>query len=474
MGISSGKYYFEVTMTSGTIAGFLGGITVTQSGNAAVASNMYGYHAGGIIFYPGGTLCGQPTLSTNDVVGFKIDLDSNTIDIYKNNSLVYAGTSIPSGTYFPVYCGTNGGSMVSSWNFGQRPFAYTAPSGFKALCTANLPAPVVTKPSTVFDVVLDTGANILTSTKALCGGNANFLWIKDRANNSTNHHLIDIVRDTALDGTPFLASNSTSDETTLGTYSAPAGNSVGWGWYAGPTTDNNNQDGSITSSVRANPSAGFSIVTYTGNGTAGASIGHGLGVSPVMIIVKNRTRSMNWWVYGSAVDSNNNYGLFFNTTDARQNLGGYGHNNTYPTSSVFYGGIGGSTTFSYSNYSGDNYVAYCFAPVAGYSSFGSYTGNGSTDGPCIYTGFRPRWIMVKRTDVANEWTILDSNRSPYNEAKLELYPSASASEGASGGPVDINSNGFKMRTTRVVWNASSGTYIYAAFAESPFQYARAR
>jgi hypothetical protein len=353
-------------------------------------------------------------------------------------------------------------------NAGQRAFAYTAPSGFKALVDTNLPAvdAAVAKGSSVFNVALDTGANILTSTKALCGGNANFLWIKDRVNNSTNHHLIDIVRDTGLDGTPFLASNSSSDETTLGTYAAPSGNSVGWGWYAGASTVTNNA-GTISggSQVRANPSAGFSVVTYTGTGS-NATVGHGLGVAPRFIIVKNRSSTVDWAVQHLSAGVGR---LQLNTTtDYSSSSGSF--QDTAPTSTVFSVG-----TFSSTNGSGNNMVAYCWTPVAGYSSMGSYVGNGSaTDNTFVYTGMRPRFVMLKRSDSTGNWVIWDAVRNSYNVANSIILPNTSAAEYSPDAKIDILSNGFKVRDNSGDSGSSGGTYIYAAFAESPFQYARAR
>jgi len=349
------------------------------------------------------------------------------------------------------------GTASGIFNFGQRPFAYTAPSGFKALCTANLPAPTIEDGSTVMDVVLDTGANILTAAQGAIGGSADLLWIKDRAN-SNNHQLIDTVRG----GTATLQSNTTAAETT---YSAPSGSSVAWTWDAGSSTVTNN-DGTITSQVRANPSAGFSVVTYTANNTAGATIGHGLGVTPSFIIVKSRNNVNSWNCYHASLG--NTKGIDLNSTNAANTSSNY-WNNTSPTSSVF-------SVALFTNNSTYTYVAYCFADVEGFSAFGSYTGNGSTDGPFVYTGFRPAFVLIKLAVGSTEsWTINDAARNPYNVSDAILYPNTSDAEGVgSGAYIDFNVNGFKIRNSNPRNNGSGYTYIYAAFAENPFKNSLAR
>ena len=237
-----------------------------------------------------------------------------------------------------------------------------------------------------------------------------------------------------------------------------------WLWKAGGTAVSNTA-GSITSSVSANTTAGFSVVTYTGTGVNNATVGHGLGVAPSMIIVKSRTQTYNWDIYHQSLGITAT--LIF-TTAATRNVNAFGTNN--PTSSVF------SVYSGYTNDTSANLVAYCFAAVAGYSAFGSYTGNGSTDGPFVYTNFQSRWIMIKRTDSAGyDWAIYDTSRNTYNAVTLNLDPNSSAAEtntGSSG--MDILSNGFKLRDASLFWNASGGTYIYACFASNPFKYANAR
>jgi hypothetical protein len=253
-------------------------------------------------------------------------------------------------------------------------------------------------------------------------------------------------------------------------YNTSAEAYVAWTWDAGSSTVTNTQ-GSISSQVRANASAGFSVVTYTGSGSL-ATVGHGLGVAPAFYIIKRRNSTSEWTCYHSALGATK-YITLQSTAAAVTTANAW--NNTAPTSSVFtinsvYGDL---------NANGGTYVAYCFAPVVGYSSFGSYTGNGSADGPFVYTGFRPRWVLIKASSSVSfgSWRLHDTARGPYNPCENQLLPNDSSAElgpGATSAVLDVLSNGFKLRQGFDGWNGSGDTYVYAAFAEHPFQYARAR
>jgi hypothetical protein len=241
---------------------------------------------------------------------------------------------------------------------------------------------------------------------------------------------------------------------------------VSWNWKAGGTAVSNTA-GSITSTVSANTTSGFSVVTYAGNSTAGATVGHGLGVVPAMVIYRLRNATSNWIIYHTSVAPTS--ALQF-TTAAIYSTPAF--NNTAPTSSVLT--IGGASVGT--NDTGYNFVAYCFAEVAGYSKFGSYTGNGSTDGPFVFTGMKPAYVMFKRTDVANDWGIIDATRSAYNVTANTLYADLAIAESTSSSvdSADLLSNGFKLRVSNNGANASGGTYIYMAFASSPFKFSLAR
>ena len=251
---------------------------------------------------------------------------------------------------------------------------------------------------------------------------------------------------------------------------------VGWSWRASDSSPVSNTDGTITSQVSANTTAGFSVVTYTGNGTAGATVGHGLGASLGMLITKPRSISGSWAVASTGLGTTGDtlggfpesYYITLNNADGKSNNG----------SSVL--ALGDATKFAIGsglemNQSGATYVAYCWSDVEGYSKFGSYTGNGSADGPFVYTGFRPAWIMIKRTDWTNNlgWAIFDNKRDIDNLVELDLLANSSNAESTVVG-LDFLSNGFKLKSNDVTWNTSSGTYIYMAFAENPFKNSLAR
>jgi hypothetical protein len=426
------------------------------------------------------------TIADTKTYGFKLSTTGSLdyINITDGGSFTNITTGL-TGVQFPYASAAS--ATTGSLNTGQRPFAAAAPAGFKGICTANLPAPLVTKPNTVMDVALYTGNGSTQSISSL-NFSPDFLWFKSRS--STNDHvLFDAVRGRAAgmrsNGTDAEYTSSAGNDLasfdsagfTVGApqnWSSPNGNGlsvVAWCWDAGTTTTTNTQ-GSISSQVRANASAGFSVVTYTGNGSAGATIGHGLGVAPQMIIVKNRDAADAWQVYHSANTANpeTDYLVLNDTAATADALDRW--NDTAPTSTVFSLGDGVEV-----NTNTEDYVAYCWTGLAGYSSFGSYTGSGSNDGSFIFTGFAVKYLLVKCTSAAGqEWVILDNSRSPYNVTDDALYANASDAEASnSTRAVDLLSNGFKFR------NGSSGatdfsgrTYIYAAFAEHPFQYARAR
>jgi len=305
------------------------------------------------------------------------------------------------------------------------------------------------------------------------------VWVKGRSG-ATDHAWYDAVRGVQKQ----IESNTTTAETTettgltafgstgftigaLAQMNTNAATYVGWQWNAGGSTVTNTS-GSISAQVRANTTAGFSVVTYTGTG-ANATVGHGLGVAPRMFIVKERSvAGDDWYVYHASLGAANT--VFLNTTSASTAGGSAAWNSTAPTSTVF--SLGTSVGV---NQNTQTYVAYCFAAVAGYSAFGSYTGNGSADGPFIYTGFRPRFVLIKMSSAVAFWRIHDTSRNPSNVADLSLYPNANYADTTAVSEYwDILSNGFKLRTSDSEQNANGGTYIYMAFAENPFKYANAR
>jgi hypothetical protein len=304
------------------------------------------------------------------------------------------------------------------------------------------------------------------------------VWCKSRSG-AYSHGVDDVVRgagNTLLPNTTdseqawsayFTAFNSNgfSVASNGGTFNLSGTTYVAWQWKAGGTAVSNTS-GTITSSVSANTTSGFSIVTYSGNSSAVQTVGHGLGVTPKFITIKQRTASGNSWVTYTSMTGAGNWLALNLTQAATTNTTLF--NNTSPTSSVFTVGIDSAV-----NNTGQTYVAYCWSEIAGYSAFGSYTGNGSADGPFIYTGFRPKFVMIKNTGQANDWFLIDTSINPSNVVGTYLFPNTSAATSTYSW-LDILSNGFKIRDTGTGNNNSSINYIYACFAENPFKYANAR
>jgi hypothetical protein len=489
IGMSSGKWYCEVTALGSDC--MVGVYSQPMASGSYVGQNSfgYGYYQTGSKYNNANVTAYGASYTTNDVIGIALDMDAGTLVFYKNN--VSQGTAFSglSGTFF-FAVGNGSVNCLGAINFGQRGFLYTPPSGFVALNTFNLPTPTIgatasTQANRYMDATLWTGGGTSDVNVINAAGFApDLAWYKDRTTADTWHQLVDSVRGNNL----ALASNRTDQEynilnngytgrkfvlnsngfTVNDSFHAPNGDAmVGWQWNAGGSTVTNTS-GTISAQVRANTSVGFSVVTYTGTG-ANATVGHGLGVAPRMIIVKNRASAVDWAVYHASVG--NTGALRLNLTAVTETDSRY-WNNTTPTSSVF--SVGSSSTV---NGSSNAQVAYCFSAVAGYSAFGSYTGNGSADGQFVYLGFRPKFVMVKQTGFANDWGIFDSSRNPSNAAQNILYPNLANAEGvfSAGTPIDFLSNGFKLYGNSLAnSSAGGGGYIYAAFAESPFKFANAR
>ena len=486
IGVQSGKWYWEVLITasSGATVTSMIGITTKSSPNEigsypGANVNGWGYFGfNGQKYNSGGTAYGA-TYTTNDVIGVAFDADAGTLEFYKNGvSQGTAFSGLTSNTYFPaIGDGSGGATFSAAINFGQRPFAYTPPTGFKALNTQNLPEPTIVDGGEYFNTVTYAGNSTNLDVTGV-GFQPDFTWIKARNNGAASHWLTDAVRGDSKG----LQSNSVGAEiTSLNIGPTPAAdgfqvridasnyttngngyNYVAWNWKANGAGVSNT-DGSITSTVSAGVTQGFSVVTYTGTGS-NATVGHGLGVAPSMVIVKSRSQPQSWvvWFKGFA---GTEY-LLLNATAAKGSAANI-WNSTVPTSSVF--SIGTDVSV---NINGATQVAYCFAEVPGFSKFGSYTGNGSADGPFQYLGFAPAFIMLKRTDSTGNWSMYDRARSPKNADTKVLYPNLSNAEDASTDHFDWLSNGFKMKSTNQ--NTNGGTFIYMAFAESPFKNSLAR
>jgi hypothetical protein len=497
--VSSGKWYFESTLTTA------GAFTTVGIGQGFITNQYPGFDAlSYVLTLESGDRVNNNTsvaygssLVAGDVFICAFDLTNNKIWFGKNGTWFASGDpatganpayTITAGTYCPI-ARPNGSGAVLNSNFGQRAFAYTPPAGFVALNTFNLPDSTIVKGNTVMDATLWTGTGATLSIVNAAAFKPDFVWAKKRNSASfSSHQFVDSVRGTSA----YLFSDSTAAEVTatdrltafnsngftLSTASQVNGSAdtfVGWQWQAGQGTTSSNTNGTITSTVSVNASAGFSVVTYTGTLITTPSppptVGHGLGVAPSLVISKSRSvagvDSGAWFVWTSA-QATDNY-LRLNTTAASASIsGGGGGTMVAPTSSVF------STPYlSGSNVLANNYVAYAWTPIAGFSAFGSYTGNGSADGPFVYTGFRPKFVMIKCFGAAASWCILDSSRDVYNPETNALFAESSVAEG-SGYLVDFLSNGFKVRNTGSGTNSAGTGYIFAAFAENPLKYALAR
>ncbi|AIX20642.1 virion structural protein [Synechococcus phage ACG-2014e] len=508
IGMNSGKWYAEYHLIGSSVSGYLG---VTGDGRAPI-NNQGTFNAfGQSLIRPGAAVDNSftknwtattlttmnPALgySSGDVFGFALDLDSSpkTLKFYRNNTLIHTDSTIgDSGHYYFMAFRTNDGSNGVNWadvvaNFGQNPsfsgtttagtnaddsgkglFKYAPPTGFLALCEDNLPAPAIADPGKYFKSVLYTGSGTAGHSITGVGFKPDFVWLKGRTGSSLNHILGDIVRgpqrtlftNNALqeytdrgiisfdeDGFTLLSAGGDENNT-----NAPY---VAWCWKAGGAAVSNTE-GNITTQVSANPTAGFSIVKSNGPGTSG----HGLNSTPKFIIQKSLTAG-NWNVAHHKLYEPGGTGkILLNLTDP-----------VVPSSTTY---MHNATATTFDPLFSAEQIAYVWAEVEGFSKFGSYVGNGSTDGPFVYCGFKPAWVLVKNIDTANShWVLWDSSRTPYNEMQNALRPNSIDPETA-GFQFDFLSNGFKVRDGELSVSESGDTFIFAAFAESPFQTANAK
>ena len=391
-------------------------------------------------------------------------------------------------SYIP-YCevGVSGEEWIA--NFGQRPYAGTPPAGYNSLNTTNLQAQGITsvglaglQPNKHFEATVYTGIDKKQSINNAGGFQPDFIWTKS-CTNAYAHNLIDSVRGrqgilqtqssaveltspalndlVSFDSNGFTIGPSNQASTT-----GNGGKTIAWQWKGGGASVSNTS-GTITSSVSANVNAGFSVVSFNSTSASGttATVGHGLGAVPSMIMMKNRGQLYNWEIYHISSTSTSGR-LIFTSSAKLTDANPWNQTTQAVTSSIF----GYNQTWN--GAANDNIIAYCFAPIAGYSAFGSYTGNGSADGTFVYLGFRPRWVLLKKTSAVGHWFIYDAARDTYNLAFKYLLASDSGAENTTGTAnvwdIDILSNGFKIRNDGGFDNASSATYIYAAFAETPF------
>lgn len=518
----SGKWYYELAYSFDGNHGLwigLSGQNISPSATMPSAYRCYWISNNGGYY---GYVTSESAASNNNgnkpgsgTIGIAVDMDNGkfwaSIDgTWQGGGSPSSGTSpgfadIGGLDWYPYHGGfVYTGSYSNTWiNFGQAPlhasatysasargyFQYAPPTGFKALCQANLPEPSIRNPVKHFEAVTYAGNG--ASPRQIITGlsfKPDLVWVKSRTS-TQNQNIYDSVR--GVGAGKLLIANLTDAEggavgrqdsvygyvsafnsdgitATAGSFDNSALNQSGqnfisWLWKANDSGSSNNS-GSIASTVSANTSAGFSIVSWTQDGTSPDTVGHGLGKKPAFIIMKNRDISQDCNVWHQGLVSDQHY-LILNSTA--------GQNNT----ATIFSGTWNNTVFGvqgiYATDVGKKMIAYCFNEIAGYSRFGSYTGNGSVDGPFLWCGFKPKFLMVKRIDAAASWFVSDTLRNPYNLATYGLYPNLSDIEN-SGDDLDLLSNGIKIRDTSTQFNASNGSYIYIAFAETPGKYSLAR
>ena len=531
----SGKWYIETRMAveSGTgNTSWIGVMPQTLAiipkdgtgatdGNYAANSSFTGMVADlisgvdTIRLFDGGSA--QATVSsataTSYIIALALDVDNNKVygGYDSGSGITWLASGDPaagsngqahtftSDTIIQLEVGPNSGSNSNSkqtLNFGQNGtfsgqetaggntdgagignFFYSPPSGFKALCTKNLPTPTIKKPTEHFDTVTYTGND---SNRNITSYNfqPDFLWLKSRET-AYYHRAIDAVRGSTrslyvntndselvddygtvggfLSNGFSLRAGAGSNATHAGT-NADGDDMVAWAWKANGSGSANTDGATNTTATSANTTAGFSIMNVVGTGSS-TTYGHGLGVVPKVYIVKLTSGTGDWYLQTSALDGGWDY-LQLNTTAASNSMSA-----TAPTSSVITGNITSSATAVY----------YAFAEVEGFSKFGSYTGNASTDGPYVYTGFRPAFILFKDVNTTESWNLFDNKRNPYNLGQNFMWADLASGDYVSGSNgIDLLSNGFKIRANNGVVNGSTNTWLYMAFAEAPFKYANAR
>ena len=443
---------------------------------------------------------GNPSAGTNEAFTFTDD-EAQNLQCY-----------IANGTSTDVHVANFGqddtfaGAISSSGNTDSSgaKFKYAPPTGFLALCSSNLPDTTISPNQSEqaddhFNTVIYSGNSSNTHQITGVGFQPDWLWIKVR-NVSGFHHVADSSRGlgtgdsmrglginstvaefTALNDhvRSFDADGFTLDDNTDNTWyvNRSSDTYVAWNWKANGGTTSSNSDGDITSTVQANTTAGFSIVLYTGNGTnnSDVTIGHGLGVAPAWVILKSRdsTSSSDWIVWHKNLSADATYTtdlLFFNSNAAENYYSDQFksvQDTTFTIRTV-------DATNGRVNQNTKKYLAYCFAEIEGYSKFGKYTGNGSTDGTFVYTGFRPAWVLIKQTNGTGSWVIHDNKRSPFNVIDEDLFANLNSAESDNGVDKDFLSNGFKHRASHSAVNGNGSTYVYMAFAEQPFKFSNAR
>jgi len=504
-GFLSGKWYVEVHDTNqGDAAGGIVGISSTKhAGNISSGDDNSHIRMGNGLHTTTGTDNGDTTAGvTGDIFTIAVNADIGSVWYAKNAAPDVSTTAQATGLdltpprdYRFGHQESNSGHTSTTWNFGQDSsfagtktaqgnqdsndigdFYYTPPTDYLALCTSNLPA-VAVVPQEHFNTVIYTGNETARSITGV-GFQPDLVWIKQRSASARNHIITDAVRGVNKSLYADIENPEATDTDRLTAFGAdgfslgdgdyvngigdsPGDTYVAWNWKGANATVTNTA-GSIDTEVSANADAGFSLISWVGDGT-GSSYGHGLTKAPEMIIARHRGDT-SWYVYNTNFPSPFTEVMYLDVPNSKATSTVY----TATSSTTFTVDSGALTTDT------QNYIAYCFHSVDGYSKVGAYKGNGSGDGTFIYTGFRPAFVLIKVYTTSEPWSIRDSVRSPENLANEVLKPDNNAAELTTGFSVDLLSNGFKCRQGGAEINDGSHSYIYLAFAETPFKYSNAR
>ena len=505
LSFSSGKYYYEVEMNLGNrfhigairTRGDIGADDIWHDADMTVGNpgNEWAYRTDGFITHNSGETQISPKSLQYASLVLMVAIDADDDKIYFGRDGVWLTGANPelglnphysnlSGTLTPAL-GRRSGTNEARANFGQKPFKFPPPVGYKTICSANIEAAgIVSKKH--FDTVLYTGngsSNGDVQTISSLQFAPDFVWIKSRSVSTSHQQVFDIIRsaggtDKALSPNQSIVEYSFSDFDFLNNgFNAPYSSSasyscntnsatyVAWCWKAGGAASSNS-NGTITSSVSVNQEAGFSIVTWTGDGNVNSTVGHGLNGRPDFIMLKARTYGANWRIYHNYYGTNATSGLYHNDG------GSYTHDSwggiKAITTTTFGFGTDGTNDLWGVNRSGITYVAYCWKAVEGHSAFGSYLGNGQTDnGPFINLGFRPSLIIRKKISDVGDWLMMDTTRHPDNVVDNRLLMNSSNAEYGPGNNIDILANGFKERNTDGYSNVDNAIMIYMAWGDRP-------
>ena len=533
MGVKTGKFYAEVRIDTAYGSPNLKhlGIFATgtrsfraESGNSHTINQLDGImirsdNAGPYTYTGRGGITSVAVVGTDtnviytlgDIVGIQLDMDNKFVKFYINGSLRVHYTFVLASTFDKMYFfGRNNGSGKTTWNFGQKPYRYTPPTEFLPLASHNLESSSILRPQRFFDTVLWTGNG--SSPRAIGGleFKPDFVWLKDRTGGNWHR-----LQNSVTGANKLMYSNSANQEATNetnghvdaftndgfivddasgGAVNTNGSNFVAWCWKAGGDSNTFNVDGvgyatasaaGITDGSIAltgasiNTKSGFSIITYTGNGTSGATIGHGLGAVPSVAIFKSRnlgtlgTAGAHWTVFHQNLTNGMNGGgssrkVHLSLSQAEgSNSHGSVTASTSTTMTLTSGS--GNDTDAHVNHTGGNYVCYCWTEIPGFSKFGSYKGNGNANGPYVDCGFRPSLVIYKRITNTDDWGMHDSARDPYNPVKRFLYPNLNNAEWSAGTQdyFEFYSNGFKLTQSSGMTNTDGETYIFMAWAEQP-------